>query len=84
MISQPWSKLLSVLLPASAAWRLTIRARQIESISKQVGGKVEGTKKVICSQMDLSKDFHSLVATLSKVLDFKACFRPQNDLESEK
>ena len=29
-----------------------IRARQLESISKQVGGKVEGTKKVICSQMD--------------------------------
>ena len=60
------------------------RARQFESISKQVGGKVEGTKKVICSQMDLSYNFLSLVAALSKVLDFKACFRPQNDLESEK
>ena len=60
------------------------RARQIKWISKQVGGKVEGTKKVICSQMDLSYDFFSLVAALSKVLDFKACFRPQNDLESEK
>ena len=47
------------------------RARQFESISKQVGGKVEGTKKVICSQMDLSYHFSSLIAALSKLLDFR-------------
>ena len=60
------------------------RARQIKSISKQVGGKVEGTKKVICSQMDLSYNFFSLVAALSKVLDFRGCYRPLNGLKSEK
>ena len=60
------------------------RARQIKSISKQVGGKVEGTKKVICSQMDLSYNFFSLVAALSKVLDFRGRFRPLNGLKSEK
>ena len=60
------------------------RARQIKSISKQVGGKVEGTKKVICSQMDLPYNFYSLVAALSKVLDFRGRFQPLNDLESEK
>ena len=60
------------------------RARQIKSISKQVGGKVEGTKKVICSQMDLSYNFFSLVAALSKVLDFRGRFQPLNDLKSEK
>ena len=60
------------------------RARQINPISKQVGGKVEGTKKVICSQMDLPYNFYSLVAALSKVLDFRGRFQPLNDLESEK
>ena len=53
-----------------------VRARQIKSISKQVGGKVEGTKKAICSQMDLPYNFYSLVAALSKVLDFRGCLRP--------
>ena len=60
------------------------RARQIKSISKQVGGKVEGTKKVICSQMDLSYNFFTLIVALSKVLDFRGRFQPLNDLESEK
>ena len=53
------------------------RARQFESISKQVGGKVEGTKKVICSQMDLPYNFSSLIAALSKLLDFRGRLRPQ-------
>ena len=61
-----------------------IRARRIKSISKQVGGKVEGTKKVICSQMDLSYNFFTLIVALSKVLDFRGRFQPLNDLESEK
>ena len=37
----------------SANNKIHTRASQINPISKQVGGKVEGTKKVICSQMDL-------------------------------
>ena len=61
-----------------------IRARRIKSISKQVGGKVEGTKKVICNQMDLFYNFFSLAAALSKVLDFRGCYRPLNGLKSEK
>ena len=53
-----------------------IMAHQIEWISKKVGNMVEGTKKVICSQMDLSYNFFHWLPPFQRCLTLEAVTDP--------